>query len=139
MDVAPLPDFATPRQAAITPAMPAPREGQRSFLEALGRHGVVAAPGEGAGPEGAERGDDRARRAAEQFVSTTFLLPILKELRAQNRTPPPFGPTQAEKTLGPIMDAQLADRMVRSSQFALVDRVASELRGVERRAPEPPR
>jgi hypothetical protein len=109
---------------------------QRSFLESMGRHGIApVAGGESAPSEG--DADDKARRAAEQFVSTTFILPILKELRAQNRAAPPFGPTQAEKTLGPMMDAQLADRMVRSGQFALVDRVAAELRGVERRESEP--
>lgn len=105
---------------------------QRSFLEAMGRHGVAAAPRAESGSTESDA-DAKARRAAEQFVSTTFILPILKELRAQNRAAPPFGPTQAEKTLGPMMDAQLADRMVRSSQFALVDRVAAELRGVNRR------
>lgn len=139
---------------------------QRSFLEAMGRHGVGAvrrsthtlsptpapasetappdahnAPdtpataGVSGAPDPSAHTPDRARRAAEQFVATTFLMPILKEIRAQNRAAPPFGPTEAEKSLGPLMDAQLADRMVRSRQFGIVDRIAADLRQMEQRQP----
>lgn len=96
---------------------------QRAFLDALGRHGVGP-------PETARPGQtrDRARQAAEQFVAATFLQPILKEIRSQNRAAPPFGPTDAEKALGPMMDAQMADRMVRAHQFGLVERIAADLR-----------
>lgn len=103
-------------------------ERQRAFLDAIGRHGVELAPGDRSESTDDQPDRDAARQAAEQFVATTFLQPILKELRAQNRAEAPFGPTEAEKTLGPLMDAQLADRMVRSHQFGLVDRIAADLR-----------
>lgn len=96
---------------------------QRAFLDAMGRHGV----GPRAESKPGEKRDE-ARVAAEQFVAATFLQPILKEIRSQNRAAPPFGPTDAEKALGPMMDAQLADRMVKASQFGLVERIASDLR-----------
>lgn len=102
---------------------------QRGFLEAIGRHR--------AGPVGSARGprgdDDPARQAAEQFVAATFVQPILKEARAQNRAPAPFGPSEAEKTLGPLMDAMLADRIVRARGFGIVDRIASDLGRVGQR------
>ena len=106
-------------RAGSASADPALRERQQTFTEALGRHGVGPKPTE---PE------DEARRAAEQFVAAVFIQPILKEMRAQNHAPAPFGPTEGEKALAPLVDAQLADRIVRAQQFGLVDRIAHDLR-----------
>ncbi|MEZ6235497.1 MAG: hypothetical protein R3B68_15030 [Phycisphaerales bacterium] len=159
MPVTPL-STTDPHPLARVAPTPSPlRDRQASFLQALGRHNAAldaAVPGspfatasvplytaadapDGSSPaRGRQRDGDPARAAAEQFVATTFLMPVLKEIRAQNNAAPPFGPTQAEKSLGPLMDAMLADRMVKSHQFALVDRIAADLRRVstDRLAPD---
>ena len=159
MPVAPL-STTDPHPLARVAPTPSPlRDRQASFLQALGRHDTALdaavpgspfamapnrlyaaadAPDESSPARTRQRDSDPARAAAEQFVATTFLMPVLKEIRAQNRAAPPFGPTQAEKSLGPLMDAMLADRMVKSHQFALVDRIAADLRRVstDRTTPE---
>ncbi|MCB9844893.1 MAG: hypothetical protein H6811_02750 [Phycisphaeraceae bacterium] len=91
---------------------------QRTFAAALGRAESIP---ERLTPE------QTARRQAEQLVAITFVQPILRETREANATPPPFGPSQAERQLGPIFDAQIADRLVRASNFPIVDRIASDL------------
>lgn len=136
MDLPPIAQDASLLLASSRTPVPGLADRQRAFLDVLGRQHAPAASGADGAP--GARDPDRARKAAEQFIASTFLMPILKEIRAQNRAAPPFGPTQAEKALGPLMDAQLADRIVRSSQFGLVDRVADQLRGVASRAVDPP-
>ncbi|MCA9288492.1 MAG: hypothetical protein KDA05_07900 [Phycisphaerales bacterium] len=161
MPVTPL-STTDPHPLARAAPTPSPlRDRQESFLQALGRHDAAldaavpsspfaTAPDPLYTPTDAldrslpavagTRAADPARAAAEQFVATTFLMPVLKEIRAQNNAAAPFGPTQAEKSLGPLMDAMLADRMVKSHQFALVDRIAADLRRVstDRLAPDAP-
>lgn len=66
---------------------------------------------------------DRARDAAEGLVATSFIKPILKQVRESNNAPPPFGPTQAEKQFGSLLDNKLSDEIVRASQFPIVDRI----------------
>ena len=69
---------------------------------------------------------DEARTAAEQLVATTFIKPILAQVRESNNAPAPFGPTQAEKQFGSLLDNQLADEITKAAQFPLVDRLVSE-------------
>jgi Rod binding domain-containing protein len=68
----------------------------------------------------------KAREAAEGLVSTSFIKPILTQARESNKAPAPFGPTQAEKQFGSLLDNQLADEIVRASQFPLVDRMVEQ-------------
>ncbi len=93
------------------------------FAAALGRS--ISKPG--------ASNDDKARRAAEEFVATAFVQPMLKELRAGNRTPPPFGPGPAERQFQALMDTTLARDIVQSKRFGLVDRIADDLRKIGRR------
>lgn len=65
----------------------------------------------------------RAREAAEGLVATSFIKPILTQVRESNNAPPPFGPTQAEKQFGSLLDNKLSDEIVRASQFPIVDRI----------------
>lgn len=90
---------------------------REDFLTALGRRGGQTQ----AEPEA------RARAAAQDFVSIAFVQPILKELRESNKTPPPFGPGQAEKHLRGLLDSTMAQQVVRSARFGLVDRLARDL------------
>ncbi|MBM4108574.1 MAG: hypothetical protein FJ255_07140 [Phycisphaerae bacterium] len=91
---------------------------QHAFLDALGR-----AAGRRAG-----RDPDQARDAAEQFVAMAFVQPLLKDLRNASWAAPPFGPTPAEKSFRALSDAQLAQDLVRSGRWPIVDRLARDLR-----------
>jgi Rod binding domain-containing protein len=89
---------------------------QRSFSAVLGK-----AVESGGSPE------ERAREAAEQLVAQTFVLPMLKGLRQSDRSAPPFAPSQGEKQFRALMDAELAQRMVKGGGYGLVDRLAQDL------------
>jgi Rod binding domain-containing protein len=88
---------------------------QQSFSAVLSR----AKPGETA--------EERARTGAEQLVSTALVQPVLKSLRESNNAAPPFAPNQAERSFRSLMDASLAQRMVHSQHWGLVDRLARSL------------
>lgn len=70
-----------------------------------------------------------ARRAAEGLVATSFIKPILTQARESNTAPPPFGPTQAEKQFQSLLDNRLADEIVHSAQFPIVDRMVQRFTG----------
>lgn len=95
-------------------------DAQRSFAGVLSRahHRADAA---NAGPE------QRAREGAESLVSLAFVQPMLKEFRESNNAAAPFAPTQAEKQFRALMDAELAQRIVRAADFPLVERLARDL------------
>ena len=67
-----------------------------------------------------------ARTAAEGLVATSFIKPILTQVRESNNAPPPFGPTSAEKQFGSLLDNELADEITRASQFPIVDRLVEQ-------------
>lgn len=77
-------------------------------------------------PASAPTGDD-ARAAAEEFISATLIEPILKLSRENNHAAPPFGPTPAEKSFGPMLDAEIARNIVARERYGLVDAVARQL------------
>jgi Rod binding domain-containing protein len=78
----------------------------------------------------------RAQEGAEQLVASTFIVPILQELRESNQAAPPFGPGMHEKRFGPMLDAQVADRIVRAQGLGIVDAVRNRMLGViESRVP----
>lgn len=93
---------------------------QSAFAEALGRQ-LVPQAAANATPEA------RARSGAEQLVSVAFVQPILKQLRETDHAAPPFAPTQAEKQMRALGDAELAHRIVHAARFPLVDRLARDL------------
>lgn len=69
---------------------------------------------------------EEARTAAEGLVATSFIKPILAQVRESNNAPPPFGPTQAEKQFGSLLDNRLADEITRAAQFPIVDRLVEQ-------------
>lgn len=94
--------------------------GQREFASILGRASEL---GEG----GARATPAQARDAAEQFVAAALVQPVLKGLRESNGAAEPFKPNSAEQSFRGMMDAQLAQRMVKSRHWPLVDHIASSL------------
>lgn len=98
---------------------------QRDFAEILGIANRMSQPTE-TDPQ------TRARQAAEQFVAQVLVQPMLAEVRNASTQPPPFGPGNAEKQFGSIIDAQRAMDMVRGSGWSIVDRVAADLERAER-------
>ena len=73
------------------------------------------------------RGGERGSEAAEKLVATTFIKPMLKQAREMNDAPPPFGPTQAEKQFGALLDNKIADDIAASMYLAITDRMAREM------------
>jgi Rod binding domain-containing protein len=71
--------------------------------------------------------EERARKAAEQLVSTALVQPIFKRLRESNNAAAPFGPNQAEKTFGSMLDTSYSERMVTSQNWGLVDQLARRM------------
>jgi Rod binding domain-containing protein len=67
------------------------------------------------------------RQAAEEFISMALVQPILEQLRETNQAAGPFAPGDAEKRFGPMLDAEIAHRMVKSAGWGLVGAVASRL------------
>ncbi|MBA4039850.1 MAG: hypothetical protein C0468_05950 [Planctomyces sp.] len=93
---------------------------QQDFLFALSRAQRAT---EAAGPD--------PRQAAEDFVATALVAPVLGSLRASDRTAAPFAPGPAEKQFRALIDVATARQIVRASGFAIVDRIAE---GLARRA-----
>lgn len=92
---------------------------QNGFAEILGQSRDRLGP--------AEPPEQRARRAAEDFVSSALIEPILKSLREANNTAPPFAPGPAEKQFRGLIDTHMARQIAHSSRFPLVDRLARDL------------
>jgi Rod binding domain-containing protein len=92
---------------------------QRSFAAAMGRLGAA--------PSKPQTDEERARDTAEQLVTQTFILPLLKQLRESSQAAPPFAPNQAEKQFRALQDTELAQRIAHASRFPLVDRLARDL------------
>ena len=93
---------------------------QRDFAELLNRE--LTRPG-----AGDRTPEERARSAAEDFVATSLVEPLLKSVREANEAPAPWGPSDVEKSFGSLMDADRARQIVRSSSFGIVDRLARDL------------
>jgi len=69
----------------------------------------------------------RARDAAEQLVATSLVAPVLKSLRESDGAAAPFAPSQGERSFRQMQDTVLAQRLVKSSNWTLVDQVARRL------------
>jgi len=69
----------------------------------------------------------QTRAAAEEFVAIGLVQPILASMRELNQAAEPFAAGAAERRFGPMLDAEIAQRIVRSANFGLVDSVARQL------------
>ena len=92
-------------------------ESQRSFEDVLG----VA--------RGADRmeGEGRSREAAEKLVARALLEPLLARARESGWAAEPFAPTRAEKQFRGLVDARVAEEVVRRGNFEIVERIADTL------------
>ncbi len=69
-----------------------------------------------------------ARTAAEGLVSTALVQPIFKQLReSASAAPPPFGPGPGERSFRGMLDTTMAQKLVTSQNWPLVDRLARDL------------
>lgn len=115
---------ASPGDAALSAAR---RAGVRDRATPAGAGPAVIGRFNARPAAGAPSADD-GRRAAEEFISATLIEPILKLSRENNHAAPPFGPTPAEKSFGPMLDAEIARNIVARERYGLVDAVARQLR-----------
>jgi Rod binding domain-containing protein len=103
----------------LDPALLRPRTGlaedQQQFASILAQQNTDGTP------------EERARKAAEQLISTALVQPIFKRMRESNSAAAPFGPNQAEKTFGSMLDTSYAERMVTSQNWGLVDQLARRM------------
>ena len=73
---------------------------------------------------GASKDPETARRAAEQFVAQALVRPVLAQMRSTSMAAAPFAPGPYEKQFGPMVDNVVAENIVKSKQFGIVDAVA---------------
>jgi Rod binding domain-containing protein len=81
-----------------------------------------------------ERG--AARVAAAQLVASTFIMPVLAELREGSFLAGPFARGFAERQFQPLLDQQIADQVTGGASLPLVDVIVSRLLGPEAAPPE---
>jgi Rod binding domain-containing protein len=112
----------TPSSAAAGFARPdglAARQGDFAAVIARARSSPV-----GDTPEERKKA---AREGAQDFVAVTLVQPLLKQLRDSNHAAAPFAPSSAELQFRAMADAQIAQRIVRATNFPIVDAVARNL------------
>ncbi len=69
-----------------------------------------------------------ARTAAQGLVSTALVQPIFKQLReSASAAAPPFGPGPGERSFRSMLDTTMAQKLVSSQNWPLVDRLARDL------------
>src|SRR5690606_15227257 len=93
-------------QGAIAGFSNTPRRAHVSLRSARGDDGVPFSLGAPQKP--GQSPEQRARGAAEEFVSVTLVEPVLASLRESNWAAPPFAPGDAERTFRPMLDARVA-------------------------------
>ncbi|MBY0114241.1 MAG: rod-binding protein [Phycisphaerales bacterium] len=107
-----------PETAALASRPHLSSDDQKAFTQIMGRE-VERMRGK---PDPA-----KTREAAENFVAIALVQPIFKQLRSTNNAVAPFAPTKAEQQFQSMIDAQLAQKMVKSSNWPLVDRLAQDM------------
>jgi Rod binding domain-containing protein len=71
--------------------------------------------------------EQKARRAAEEFVAAALVEPVLKNLRGSNQAWGPFKPGPGERQFRALADAHLSRNLTRASNWPLVDGLAKRL------------
>jgi Rod binding domain-containing protein len=69
-------------------------------------------------------------------VASTFIMPVLAELREGSFLAGPFARGFAERQFQPLLDQQIADSVTRGANFPLVESIVERLMGHEARAVE---
>jgi len=73
--------------------------------------------------------EGEARQAAEQLVATTFVQPLLRQMRQDPLRSELMHGGLAEDAFSAQLDTQLADRIVRRTHWPLVDRIVQSVMG----------
>jgi hypothetical protein len=114
--------LAAQLSAGPTASESATLERQRLFMQAMARADTAAdAPARAADEQ------KQAREAAEELVARSLVQPLLARMRESRDAAPPFGPGEFDKTFGGLMDAEMANRLTRAGNWALIDRVTESL------------
>ena len=72
-----------------------------------------------------------AREAVTELVASALVVPVISSMQEQPFAEPPFAPTAVEKRFAPLLSRHLADRIVGSANFPLVDVIMDRLLGPE--------
>lgn len=83
-----------------------------------------------------EKQADEVRHAAEQLVSSTFIMPLFEQLRSDPLAANMFHGGRGESIFQQQLDQELSDRIASGAGFDLVDAVAAEF-GVTQPAARP--
>jgi hypothetical protein len=95
-----------------------------------GPAGKASAEPDPATPDPAKRSGltvEAIREHAEELVSIAFVQPILAQLRDTNGAAAPFAPGAYEKTFGPMLDKQIAQRITSAQRLPLVEALARSM------------
>ncbi len=71
--------------------------------------------------------EEKARKAAEEFIAASLVKPLLQQLRESNKAQAPFAPGPYEKQFGPMIDNEIATSMVKSRGWGIVEAVERQL------------
>ena len=111
------------------PPIPTVAETNRSeptvFRNLIRQLGGEPGPIDQTAPELAER---LAETGARRMMADAFLVPLLKELRANTAPKGMFAPGPGEKRFGTMYDQAIADRMLDANNFPVADALVEKLR-----------
>lgn len=117
MNVSPI-DIPTPGPTA---ASTFPRDGDR-----FARH-IAAAVADAGGAENDQERAKTLRKASEQLVATTFIMPMLAKMRDDPFKSDLFHGGQTEEFFGQRLDTIMAERIVAKADFSIVDAVYNSI------------
>lgn len=117
----------TPANAARSLASETRRPGASAFAEELRAQSTPA------DPKAVAEVEASAREKAEAFVAQALVQPVLKEMRSSSDAWGPFKPGQHEQSFSWLIDERIAQNIVSSENFPVVDRIAESLLQASRR------
>lgn len=126
MSIAPLSPIDVPTGSRGSAPAAAPGRSPEAFRQILDRLAGAAEPAPGV-----------LREAAEQFVSSAFLVPILNSLQESPFGEGPFAPGIGEKRFAPLLNTHLADRVTSAAGFGLVESIMERLAPTSAAAADP--
>lgn len=75
--------------------------------------------------------EDRLRESAQQLVASALLMPVLEQMEVSPLAPKtgPFAQNIVQQRFGPMLHQHMADRIMQSRSFGLVDAVVKRFGG----------
>jgi hypothetical protein len=90
-----------------------------------------------AGAAGSPSRREAAAEAVSQLVSAALVQPALGSLRGGTFSEGPFAPGMAERRFGPLLDREIADRVVHAANFPIIGAILDRLPPSALRAMKP--